>query len=219
MSDQVTRYLKTIYMDSNQEHIRKLLEDSLKNRARLFATSFANYDRTRIAYEDANGNLLVRGQTQLEALIAGRAHPGPVYARPAVYVDGAFEGGGAKGLAYLGALHAMALCGLWFNRVAGTSAGSIAAALIAAGYRVDLNYELDVLTQPRNLAPNANNSINQIMFEDNFGRLADFKPQQDPRLEGSWAARALDELLDYIPFINQFRNFETLLMNTRLEIS
>lgn len=229
MSDPMDSYLQSIYIDSNQAHIHKLLEDSNRSLANVFKTSFENhYDRATIVYEDANGNPLVTGQTQLEAWIAGRTqlsagapkpHRGPIYARPAIYVDGAFEGGGAKGLAYLGALHAAAHCGIWFKRVAGTSAGSITAALIAAGYRVDLNYELNVLTPPLDLVPSATNSINQIMFEDNFGRLADFKPEDDPRLEGSWAARAIDELLDYIPFIDQFRDLETVIMKTRLEMS
>ncbi|HKA53069.1 MAG TPA: patatin-like phospholipase family protein [Candidatus Binatia bacterium] len=48
--------------------------------------------------------------------------------------DGVFEGGGAKGAAFVGALEAMERHDLWFQRVAGTSAGSIVAALIAAGY-------------------------------------------------------------------------------------
>jgi predicted acylesterase/phospholipase RssA len=48
--------------------------------------------------------------------------------------DGVFEGGGAKGAAFVGALEALEKHDLWFQRVAGTSAGSIVAALIAAGY-------------------------------------------------------------------------------------
>src|SRR5262245_45630481 len=55
----------------------------------------------------------------------------------ATFFDGVFEGGGAKGAAFVGALDAMEKHTLWFQRVAGTSAGSIVAALVAAGYRVD----------------------------------------------------------------------------------
>src|SRR5688572_26165485 len=46
---------------------------------------------------------------------------------------GVFEGGGAKGVAYVGALQAMRKEKCWFSAVAGASAGAITAALIAAG--------------------------------------------------------------------------------------
>ena len=49
-------------------------------------------------------------------------------------IDSVFEGGGAKGVAYGGALDVVAEKGLWFRRIAGTSAGAITASLIAAGY-------------------------------------------------------------------------------------
>jgi predicted acylesterase/phospholipase RssA len=46
---------------------------------------------------------------------------------------GVFEGGGAKGVAYSGALLAMKEKKCWFSAVAGASAGAITAALVAAG--------------------------------------------------------------------------------------
>lgn len=46
---------------------------------------------------------------------------------------GVFEGGGAKGVAYIGALRAMVEKKCWFRSVAGASAGAITAALVAAG--------------------------------------------------------------------------------------
>jgi predicted acylesterase/phospholipase RssA len=49
------------------------------------------------------------------------------------FVNGVFKGGGAKGIAYAGALTAMRERGLWFHSVAGASAGAITASLIAAG--------------------------------------------------------------------------------------
>jgi NTE family protein len=49
--------------------------------------------------------------------------------------DGAFEGGGTLIPAFCGALNYMENHNKWFKRVAGTSAGAITAALIAAGYR------------------------------------------------------------------------------------
>ncbi len=50
------------------------------------------------------------------------------------WLRGVFEGGGAKGVAYRGALEAVEAEGCWFEAVAGSSAGAITAALIAAGY-------------------------------------------------------------------------------------
>ncbi len=47
---------------------------------------------------------------------------------------GVFEGGGAKGVAYGGALRAMRETKCWFKGVAGASAGAITAALVACGH-------------------------------------------------------------------------------------
>ena len=52
-------------------------------------------------------------------------------------VNGVFKGGGAKGVAYAGALRAMEDRGYRFGSVAGTSAGAITAALLAAGLSAD----------------------------------------------------------------------------------
>jgi NTE family protein len=49
-------------------------------------------------------------------------------------IDGVFSGGGVKGIAIIGAIKAIEDKGFLFKRVAGTSAGSIIAALMAAGY-------------------------------------------------------------------------------------
>jgi predicted acylesterase/phospholipase RssA len=49
-------------------------------------------------------------------------------------VNGVFEGGGAKGVAYVGALRAAEEAGVRFGAVAGSSAGAITAALVACGY-------------------------------------------------------------------------------------
>jgi predicted acylesterase/phospholipase RssA len=50
------------------------------------------------------------------------------------WLRGVFEGGGAKAVAYCGALEAVEEHNCWFEAVAGSSAGAITAALIAAGY-------------------------------------------------------------------------------------
>ncbi|RDU35139.1 hypothetical protein DRW41_19525 [Neobacillus piezotolerans] len=49
-------------------------------------------------------------------------------------IDGVFSGGGIKGFALVGACEAIERRGFRFCRVAGTSAGSIVASLISAGY-------------------------------------------------------------------------------------
>lgn len=46
---------------------------------------------------------------------------------------GVFQGGGARGVAYAGALVALHARHQWFSAVAGSSAGAITAALVAAG--------------------------------------------------------------------------------------
>ncbi|MBS4217175.1 patatin-like phospholipase family protein [Bacillus sp. FJAT-49711] len=49
-------------------------------------------------------------------------------------IDGVFSGGGIKGLALIGAYEVLEEKGFTFKRLAGTSAGAIMAAFIAAGY-------------------------------------------------------------------------------------
>lgn len=51
-----------------------------------------------------------------------------------MYIDGVFSGGGMKGVALVGAYEALEKRGFRFKRLAGTSAGSIIASFIAAGY-------------------------------------------------------------------------------------
>jgi predicted acylesterase/phospholipase RssA len=50
---------------------------------------------------------------------------------------GVFEGGGAKGVTYIGALRATLQLRAWFGSVAGASAGAITATLIAAGLTIE----------------------------------------------------------------------------------
>ncbi|MBD1382878.1 patatin-like phospholipase family protein [Metabacillus arenae] len=49
--------------------------------------------------------------------------------------DGVFEGGGIRGIAFAGAIQAMEEKNVEWQRLAGTSAGAVIAALIAAGYK------------------------------------------------------------------------------------
>jgi len=57
----------------------------------------------------------------------------PWWAGCSVWLCGVFEGGGAKGAAYGPALEAVRANGAWFTSVAGSSAGALTAAMVAAG--------------------------------------------------------------------------------------
>ncbi|HET7558468.1 MAG TPA: patatin-like phospholipase family protein [Limnochordia bacterium] len=67
-----------------------------------------------------------------------------------IRVNAVFEGGGAKAIGLAGGVAAAEAYGIRFNRVAGTSAGAIVAALLAAGYTGkqlhDLVFELGAET-------------------------------------------------------------------------
>lgn len=52
-------------------------------------------------------------------------------------LDGVFEGGGIKGICYVGVKKCLEDYGYEFNKVAGTSVGSLVSAMIAAGYTAD----------------------------------------------------------------------------------
>lgn len=54
-----------------------------------------------------------------------------------VKVNGVFEGGGVKGISLVGALRAAEMNDVAFHNVAGTSSGSIVAALLATGYTAE----------------------------------------------------------------------------------
>jgi len=57
-----------------------------------------------------------------------------------------FEGGGAKGLAHIGALKATEEKKIYFKSIGGTSAGAIIASLVASGYTADELYNPDTST-------------------------------------------------------------------------
>lgn len=81
--------------------------------------------------------------------------------------DIVFEGGGAKGLALVGALRALEEAGFEFRRLVGTSAGAISATLVAAGYDSE---ELGRVMQER--------------MPDGRARFASFKdPARVPNIE------------------------------------
>ncbi len=75
-------------------------------------------------------------------------------------VKGVFEGGGVKGIAYVGALRRIEELGYRFSSVAGSSAGAIIASLIACGYNSD---ELNVILMETNFTDfRTSNIINKI---------------------------------------------------------
>lgn len=63
--------------------------------------------------------------------------------------DAVFEGGGVKGIAFIGGIQETERRGYKFNQLAGTSAGAITASLLASGYTGDeleeMICELDIL--------------------------------------------------------------------------
>jgi len=67
-------------------------------------------------------------------------------------VDAVFEGGGVRGICFVGAICCLEDKGYEFNRIAGTSAGAVMAALLAAGY---------------------NGKELSLLVETDFGRLLD----------------------------------------------
>jgi NTE family protein len=76
-------------------------------------------------------------------------------------VDAVFEGGGVKGIGLVGAVSEIEKAGYEFENLAGTSAGAIVAALLAADYRaVEVKRELEKLDY---------NSFKDEGFLDKFG--------------------------------------------------
>jgi len=71
-----------------------------------------------------------------------------------LWIDGVFSGGGLKGFALVGAYQVLEAQNFRFKRVAGTSAGAILAAFIAAGYKGnEIQTMLEELDVPSLLDP------------------------------------------------------------------
>ncbi|MCL5283483.1 MAG: patatin-like phospholipase family protein [Armatimonadetes bacterium] len=81
--------------------------------------------------------------------------------------DGVFEGGGAKGVAFVGALDLLQQAGRWYDRVAGTSAGAITASLIACGYPATCGSASDCS------APGHDECIKGLIFNTQFQQFMD----------------------------------------------
>ncbi|MEP6692562.1 MAG: patatin-like phospholipase family protein [Gemmatimonadaceae bacterium] len=145
------------------------------------------YDPASIAYVDETGHVACRGAASLAAFLRTAPATLKLFAIPQYVVDLSLEGGGALGFAHFGTLHGMAARGVWCDRVAGTSAGAIAGCLIGAGYRVDLNFRTNVLDLPATpIAPSAHNSINEILFGEDFGVIPRLKTPTPSEVLASW---------------------------------
>jgi predicted acylesterase/phospholipase RssA/FMN phosphatase YigB (HAD superfamily) len=91
----------------------------------------------RAGLEAPAGCVVVQSIARVLAELSLTAIDGRPIAQDDLDVFGLFEGGGAKGLAHVGALKAAEERQVKFRGVAGTSAGSIIAGLIAVGYTAD----------------------------------------------------------------------------------
>jgi hypothetical protein len=85
-------------------------------------------------------------------------------------LDGIFKGGGALGAVYLGCTEYLQRNGVWFARTAGTSAGSIIAGLIAAGYKTVCEDRHDCTT------PGHSECIKGLLFTADTQRVARLFP-------------------------------------------
>ncbi len=124
-------------------------------------------------------------------------------------VDGIFEGGGTLGAAYIGSLLAMHRQGIWFERVAGNSAGAITASLIAVGYNAN---EIDWLTAPSGsrIKPNSiPDSVTPISFRQFIDRplTNDIRTRQNSILWHLLKGTLFDSLLRFevpLPPLDRF---------------
>lgn len=101
--------------------------------------------------------------------------------------DLVFEGGGAKGMVFVGALQEFERCGHTFGRLLGTSAGAIVATYTAAGFSVE-----EMLT-----ALKEKDASNAPVFNQFLGRPRPFTTEE---IAHSATRAALDKLdLPYLP--------------------
>jgi predicted acylesterase/phospholipase RssA len=100
-------------------------------------------------------------------------------------VKGVFKGGGAKGALYAGALDAVQEHKIWFSEVAGSSAGAITAAFVAAGARPDDLRKLEEEGRELLAFPSTMNSARNLR---NTGGILSFEALRD------WLAASLNEL-------------------------
>ena len=87
-----------------------------------------------------------------------------------MYINGVFEGGGIKGLAYIGAIKFLEERGYQFKYVGGSSVGSLFAALLAAKFKaaemeaIVEGFDINTLTASKSKKP-INKFINGIKYK------------------------------------------------------
>ena len=85
-------------------------------------------------------------------------------------INGVFEGGGIKGLAYIGAIKFLEERGYQFKYVGGSSVGALCASLIAAKFKAKemeelvANFDINILTSTKSKKP-INKFINGIKYK------------------------------------------------------
>jgi NTE family protein len=129
------------------------------------------------------------------------------------YADAVFEGGGVKGTAFLGALRCFSDAGIHCRKVAGTSAGAITAAVVAAGFSSDeleaivgdLDYMNEILSRKNplifNHSPEDDLSAPAWMIGNLF--VTNQKGQYASEPFKQWLSKNLDQRLKtFAPFVN-----------------
>lgn len=118
-----------------------------------------------------------------------------------MYINGVLEGGGIKGLAYIGALQFLEERGVQFYKMAGVSIGALVAALVKCGYRaeelkkiVDEINMRDILTNERSFfggvfqsvkhkglysIDNLEKMVHELLLKKGYETFADLKVGED----------------------------------------
>lgn len=118
-------------------------------------------------------------------------------------IAGAFEGGGAKGVVYTGALQELLAQKCWFGAVAGSSTGAIAAALVAAGLDPD-EFGREIRTGMATLATTPSTGLNRLRRTGGyFARDRLFRWLDD--LLTARVAELLNERINPVTFRDLFR--------------
>lgn len=130
--------------------------------------------------------------------------------------DLVFEGGGAKGVAFVGAMQAFESAGHTIGRIIGTSAGAITAASLAAGYSAE--EMLAVLTETVDSEPVFTTFLGKPAAVDQVtlyeGALADLLRSLDIPLLPEPAERRIDRyLLDAVAASPRWRNLVSFVEN------
>ncbi|MCA1063357.1 patatin-like phospholipase family protein [Rossellomorea aquimaris] len=131
-------------------------------------------------------------------------------------IDGVFSGGGIKGLALIGAYQAIEEKGYKLKRLAGTSAGAVIAAFIAAGYSSgELVKTMEDIDFHKMLDSNAIISLPILKWFRVYYRLGLYKGAAfESWLEGRLKARGIYTFADLPP--NSLRVIASDLSNGRL---